>query len=312
MKVRILQNGRLTPAFEERLAVEFDLCPLWKKENPVEYLQVHGPEFVGLVTSGGVGADRQLIEALPSLRVIASRGVGYDKVDLGAARSRGIVVSNTPDVLTDCVADLAIGAMIAAARKICLADQFVRHGQWQNSKFPLTTRFSGKKLGIVGMGRIGKAVAQRAAGFAMDIRYHSRKQIFETISVYEYSLLRLAEWAEFLVVCTPGGPETESLISSDVLEALGPEGFLVNISRGSVVDEAAMIRALKHRRVAGAVLDVFLNEPHVPDELLDLDNVLLLPHIASSTRETFAGMEGLVMDNLRSFFKNGRLLTPVD
>jgi lactate dehydrogenase-like 2-hydroxyacid dehydrogenase len=293
------------------LAGEFDLHALWAEANPKEYLANHGTEFIGLVTSGGVGADKALIAALPSLQVIASRGVGYDKIDLDAARTHGVVVSNTPDVLTDCVADLALGAMISISRKICLADRFVRHGQWLNGKFPLTTRFSGKKLGVVGLGRIGKAIAKRAEGFAMHIRYHARKRVDGSEYDYENSLVRLTEWADFLVICTPGGDQTRHLISKDVLGALGENGFLVNISRGSVVDEEALVSALQNHAIAGAALDVFAKEPQVPAALFDLDNVLLLPHIASSTRETFAAMEGLVLENLRSFFKDGRLLTPV-
>jgi len=311
MRQRVLQNGRLTPAFEERLAVEFDLHALWGESNPGEYLADHGAEFVGLVTSGGVGADKELIAALPSLQVIASRGVGFDKIDLNAARAHGVVVSNTPDVLTDCVADLAIGSMISIARKLCLADRFVRQGHWRKGKFPLTTRFSGKKLGIVGLGRIGKAIAGRAEGFAMDIRYHARNQVHEAGYLFENSLLSLAEWADFLVVCTPGGPETRHLISKEVLAALGMKGFLINIARGSVVDEISLVKALLNRAIAGAVLDVFAAEPEVPAMLFDLDNVLLLPHIASSTSETFDAMEDLVLRNLRSFFSDGQLLTPV-
>jgi lactate dehydrogenase-like 2-hydroxyacid dehydrogenase len=311
MKKRVLQHGRLTPGFEAQLAAEFDLCPLWQQANPADYLAIHGKEFVGLVTSGVVGADAAMLDAMPALQVIANRGVGCDKIDLDAARRRGIVVSNTPGVLTDCVADLAIGALIAVARKLCVADRFVRQGEWLNRVFPLTTKVSGKKLGIVGMGRIGRAIAQRADGFAMEIRYHSRTELSDLPWSYEPLLPALARWADFLVVSAPGGPQTRHLISAEVIAALGPSSFLINVSRGSLVDESALTEALVAGQIAGAALDVFKKEPKVPERLLALENVVLLPHIASGTIETFAAMENLVLENLRSFFSCGRLLTPV-
>jgi len=311
MKHRILQNGRLTPEFEKQLAEEFDLHFLWKETDPAGFLARHGQEFVGLLTSGGVGADAALIEALPNLKVIASRGVGYEKIDVDRAKLKGVAVSNTPGVLTDCVADLAMGALIAVSRRLCAAGRFVRQGQWIKGKFPLSTRVSGKKLGIVGMGRIGRAIGERAGGFSMEVRYHSRTEKPELEYGFEPSLAGLARWADFLMVCAPGGPETRHLVSAEVLGAIGPSGYLINVARGSLVDEAALVKALVSGQLAGAALDVFENEPHVPVELMGLENVLLLPHIASSTVETFAAMEGLVLDNLRSFFRQGHLISPV-
>lgn len=312
MKPKILQNGRLTPALEFALAEEFDLQPLWREADPAAFLAAHGGEFAGLATSGRVGAAAELIEALPALKVIANFGVGYDNIDLDAAKRRAIAVSNTPDLSTDCVADTALGLLIDMVRGLSAADRFVRRGDWQGEALPpLATRVSGKRLGIVGLGRIGRAIAKRASGFDMTVRYHNRRPVPATGHGYEASLLDLARWADFLVVATAGGEETRGLVSAEVLEALGPEGFLVNIARGTVVDEQALVDALVNRRIAGAGLDVFGDEPKVPTALMSLDNVVLLPHIGSATHETRQAMSDLVLANLRSFFSDGRVLTPI-
>ena len=311
MKLAILQNGRLSPEFEAALAEEFAVHPLWRETDAATFLKQHGAQFVGLVTTAPVGAAAPLIDALPNLRVIASRGVGYETIDVERARSRGVQVSNTPGVLTDCVADLAFGALIASARNLCAADRFVRRGDWRRGRFPLATRVSGKRLGIVGLGAIGRTIAKRASGFDMEIRYHNRRRVADVPYRHEPSLLDLAHWADFLVVSCSGGAETRGLISAEVIAALGCDAYLVNISRGTVVDEPALVDALVNRRIAGAALDVYAREPDVPEELLHLDNAVLLPHISSSSRETFAAMEALVLANLRSFFAEGKLVTPV-
>ncbi|MGW8311936.1 MAG: 2-hydroxyacid dehydrogenase [Desulfuromonadales bacterium] len=311
MKYCVLQHGRLTPEGEARLAAEFDVCPLWQQDEPEAFLSRHGERFVGMVTTGVAGADRAMIESLPGLRVIASRGVGYEKIDLEAARRQKVAVSNTPGVLTDCVADLAIGALIAVVRRLCSANAFVRRNAWQKDRFPLTTRVHHKRLGIVGMGRIGSAIAQRAAGFDMEIRYYSRSVKPDLPYGFVPCLAELAAWADFLVVSAPGGPETRHLVSRETLDALGANGYLVNVARGSVVDEDALVEALTKERIAGAALDVYAHEPRVPDGLRCLDNVILLPHIASNTQETFRDMEDLVINNLHHFFTNGKLLTPI-
>lgn len=310
-KIALLQIGRLTDLAEARLREEYAVTSLWEQADRDSFLAREGARFKALVTAGGTKVSAALIAALPTLQVVSTRGVGTDHIDLAATQERGIVVSNTPDVLTDCVADLAFGALLAVVRRMLEADRFVRRGAWLNGRFPLTTRVSGKGLGIVGLGRIGLAIARRAGGFGMEVRYHSRSLNPERPAGYCSSLQQLAEWADFLVVCVPGGAETRRLVSAEVLKALGPKGYLVNISRGSVVDEAALIAALDAGSLAGAALDVFEHEPRVPDALLAQDKVLLLPHIASSTRETFADMENLLLDNLRSYFASGQLLTPV-
>ena len=306
MKHKVLQNARFTPTLEAALAREFDVAPLWNETDPGDFLARHGREFVGLATTGGVGVDARLIDALPALKVIASRGVGFEKIDVEAARRRGVAVSNTPGVLNDCVADLAFGALLALSRNLCAADRFVRRGDWQRGRYPMSTKVSGKRLGILGMGRIGRTVALRASGFQMEVRYHNPKPAADVPYAFEDSAVALARWADFLVLTVAGGPATRGLVSAEVIDALGPEGFLVNVSRGTVVDERALIDALLAGRLGGAALDVFADEPNVPDELLPLDNVVLLPHIASSTNETFAAMEDLVLANLKSWFEKAR------
>lgn len=301
----ILQNGRLLPWLEAQLAERFDVHPLWQEADPAAFLAEHGARFTGVATSARVGADAALMSALPNLAVISSFGVGHDTIDVAFARSRGVAVGYTPDVLTDCVADIAMGLLLDVARGLSAADRFTRRGDWLRGTPPLTVRASGKRLGILGLGRIGQAIARRAAGFDMAIRYHNRRPVEGSPHGYEASVAELARWADFLVVATAGGPQTRGLVSAEVLEALGPQGFLVNVARGSVVDEAALVRALQARRIAGAALDVFEDEPNVPPELFALDNVVLSPHMASATHETRRAMAELVLENLRAYYETG-------
>jgi lactate dehydrogenase-like 2-hydroxyacid dehydrogenase len=307
MKHKVLQYGRLMPSLEKQLADAFAWQRLADQSDPKAFLAAHGREFVGLATAGF--ADATLIEALPSLKVISSFGVGVDKIDLAAAAQRGIPVGNTPDVLNDCVADLAIGLMIDVARGIGASERYLRAGSWPRGAYPLQHRMSGKKLGIVGLGRIGHAIAKRALAFDMDIRYHNRRPVIDTSIAHEPSLVELARWCDFLLVIVPGGAATHHLVNEAVLDALGTKGYLINVARGSVVDEAALVRALKEQRIAGAGLDVFENEPNVPAELMTLDNVVLVPHIGSATVETRAAMAQRVFDNLKSYFDKGKLVS---
>jgi lactate dehydrogenase-like 2-hydroxyacid dehydrogenase len=307
MKHKVLQYGRLMPSLEKQLAEAFDWVRLVDQADPKAWLREHGREVVGLATAGF--ADAALIEALPSLKVISSFGVGVDKIDLDAAARRGIPVGNTPDVLNDCVADLAIGLMIDVARGIGASERYLRAGSWPKGAYPLQHRFSGKKLGILGLGRIGHAIAKRALAFEMDIRYHNRRPVTDTSIAHEPSLVELARWCDFLVVIVPGGAATHHLIDETVLNALGPKGYLINVARGSVVDEPALVRALQDKRIAGAALDVFENEPQVPAELMALDNVVLVPHIGSATVETRAAMAQRVFDNLQAFFGTGHVIS---
>jgi len=313
-KQRILQVGSFSgsPSANQRLAQQYDVFELWKYPDRKSALAEYGKDVTALVTSAGVGADAELIQALPKLKAICSWGVGYEKIDLEAAHSAGVLVSNTPDVLTDCVADLAWGLMIAGARRMSLGDRFVRAGRWgQHGNIPLGTRVSGKKLGIVGLGRIGDAIARRGIGFDMDVRYHNRTQRKDVSYGYEASLVDLATWADFLVVATVGGPETRHLINQEVIEAVGPKGIIINIARGPVIDERALTAALESGKLGCAALDVFEHEPKVPEALIDNDNTVLLPHIGSATYETRMEMENLMIENLESFFQTGQLVTPV-
>lgn len=295
----VLQVCPLLPSLEERLRTEFKIV-----DQP-------GDEVVAAITSSRFGVTNEQMAAMPSLRAIVHFGVGYDATDVDHARARGIAVSNTPDVLTDCVADLAVGGMIDVLRGLTAADRFVRRGDWQRGQFPLATKVTGRTVGILGLGRIGRAIAHRLTGFDARISYHSRHRVADVPYTYAASPAELAENVEVLIVATSGGQGTAGLVSADVLAALGPGGYLVNISRGSVVDEPALVTALTTGGIAGAALDVFADEPTVPEPLLGLDNVVLLPHIASATTETREAMGDLAFRNLRQFLTDGTLLTPV-
>ncbi|ODV43407.1 hydroxyacid dehydrogenase [Cupriavidus sp. UYMMa02A] len=305
VKHKLLQSARLPAALESRLAQAYDVHLLWAESDPLRFLEAQGHGFDTLVTTATVGASKDLICALPALRVISSFGVGLDKLDLETARRRGVAVGYTPDVLNECVADTAFALLMDVVRRVSEADRFVRRGEWRNGPFPLSTRVSGKRIGIVGMGRIGRVIAKRSLGFTMPVRYYSRRPALDVPYERMASLVALAEWADFLVVATAGGPEARHLINAGVLDALGQRGYLINIARGTVIDEVALVDALVSGRIAGAGLDVYENEPQVPEALLGLDNVVLLPHVASSTEETRKAMGDLVLDNLQSFFSRG-------
>lgn len=308
MKHSILNSGRLPDPLLRRLAETYDLHDLSAQADPAAFLAERGSRFTGLVTSAARGADAGLIAALPQLKVISSFGVGLDKLDLAAAAQRGIAVGYTPDVLNDCVADTAFGLVLDSMRTLSAADRFVRRGDWVAGRsLPLARKVSGSRLGIAGLGRIGQAIARRAGGFDMPVRYHSRRPVAGVPWGHEPDLCALAHWCDVLVVIVAGGAGTRHLINQQVLDALGPQGFLVNVSRGSVVDEQALVQALQQGRIAGAGLDVFENEPQVPSALWALDNVVLLPHIASATHETRQAMADLVASNLDSFFATGQL-----
>ncbi len=308
MKQRILQNGKQYPYLEQQLAAQYDVHLLANEADPKAYLAAHGGEFAGLVTSAGFGADAALIGALPNIRVISSFGVGFEKIDIAAARARGIPVGYTPDVLNDCVADTAFALVMDVARQFTASDRYLRRGDWvAKGSYPLATRVSGKKMGILGLGRIGRVIARRASGFDMEVRYHNRKPVEGVPYGYEDSLESLARWADFLVIAAAGGTQTQHMVSTDILAALGPKGFLVNIARGSVVDENALIEALETKAIAGAGLDVFEYEPKVPARLIACENAVLFPHLASGTFETRKAMADQVLDNLSGFFKTGQV-----
>ncbi len=304
---RVLQIGKMPlPQLDTDLAALYDVHVLASEADPARFLAAHGAEFEYLVTSAAMGLPASVVDALPKLRFVSSFGVGFDALDKAALLRRGARVGYTPGVLDDCVADLAFGLLMDALRSIAQADRFVRAGRWQAERFGITTQVSGKRLGIFGMGRIGSTVARRASGFDMQVGYHNRQPVAGSPYAYHASLLDLARWADFLVITAAGGDGTRHLVNADVLQALGPKGFLVNVARGSVVDETALVHALQHHVIAGAGLDVFEDEPRPQAALLQLDNVVLTPHMASGTHETRRAMADLVLENLRSFIDTGR------
>jgi hydroxypyruvate reductase len=306
----ILYAGRLPPALLERLGARFELLTLpADAAERAAFLAQHGGRVRGVATSAAVGIDAAVVAALPELQVISSFGVGLDKLPLALAAERGIAVGYTPDVLNDCVADLAFALLLDVARRVAESDRFVRRGDWLRGAFPLARKVSGAKLGIVGMGRIGRTIAQRSTGFEMDVRYHSRRPVADVAWAHEPELQALAAWADYLVVITAGGPETRHLIDARIIDALGPDGMLINVARGSVVDEAALIEALQQGRLGGAGLDVFADEPNVPAALLACERVVLTPHTASATQETRQAMADRVFDNLDTWFSRGRLIS---
>lgn len=271
----------------------------------------HAHDITLFVTTATEGVNESQLVALPQLRAVCSLGVGVDALDLDAAQRRGIAVSNTPDVLNDCVADLAVGLLIDAARGMSRADRAVRRGDWpRTGPGPLGTRVSGRRLGLLGMGRIGQTIAHRLSGFDMEIRYHARRPVEGLAHAHEPSLEALAGWCDFLVVACAGGDATRGLVSAPVLAALGPAGYLVNIARGSVIDEPALIAALQNGTLGGAALDVFADEPNVPAALMAMDNAVLLPHVGSATGQTRRAMGDLLIGNIDAFVRTGTLKTP--
>ncbi|MBB3104615.1 2-hydroxyacid dehydrogenase [Azomonas macrocytogenes] len=298
MKSNVLKIARLPDMLTERLYADYQVVE--GSESGTE-LGPAAADILVLVANGESRVSRELIGRLPALDVIVVFGVGYDGVDVAAAHERGIAVTHTPDVLTDDVADFAMTLMLGIARRVTLADRFVREGAWAHGSFPFTRKVSGARLGIVGLGRIGAAIARRAEGFDMQIAYCGRRP-HPVDYPYFASVRELAATVDFLVVSASGGADTRHLIDTAVLDALGPEGILINVGRGSVVDEAALAKALAEKRLLGAALDVFENEPHVHPGLLELDNVLLTPHMASATWATRRAMSDLVMANLQAYF----------
>lgn len=264
-----------------------------------------------VVTRSMVGADRGLMAALPKLELVAVFGVGTDAVDLAAARERGIRVTNTPDVLTADTADYGIALLLALARKIVAGDRYVREGRWLKGPLPNSTRVGGKRLGIVGLGRIGEAIAQRAAAFSLEVLYTGPRRKPDKPWTYVASLVELAQRVDFLILTCPASPQTVRIVDAQVLRALGPEGFLINIARASVVDHAALVVALQDGTIKGAALDVFDDEPNVPVALLKMENAIVEPHIASTTVETRAAIGDLVLANVHACFAGRELPTPV-
>lgn len=265
----------------------------------------------GIVTRGARRVDDALLARLPAVEIIANFGVGYDSVDAAAAAGRGIIVTNTPDVLNEEVADLTLGLLLATVREIPQSDRYVREGRWKTAPYPLGATLRDRSVGIVGMGRIGQAIARRIEAFGLPIAYHSRRPVADVSYRHYPDLVALARDVDTLILILPGGPQTKGIVGREVLEALGPEGILINVARGTVVDEPALVDALVNRTIRAAGLDVFAHEPHVPEALLGLDNVVLLPHVGSATHHTRGAMGQLVVDNVLAWFDGKPPLTPV-
>jgi lactate dehydrogenase-like 2-hydroxyacid dehydrogenase len=306
----VLAVSKLSPLYLKLLEAGSTLLDRLHETDPAAFAAA-APRIRAVAASGDSKVPGALIESLPALELISVMGVGYDGVDVATAKRRGVMVTHTPDVLNDDVADLAIGLMLCAARQLPQADRYVREGRWLKGPMPLARKMSGARLGIVGMGRIGQAIAKRASAFGMAIAYTARSAKAALPYRYLPDAAALAAESDFLVVITPGGAGTRKLIDARVLQALGPKGILVNVARGSVVDEAALIDALQKGAIAGAALDVFENEPHVPEALRTLDNVVVVPHIGSATVATRHAMAALAFDNLRAFFAGEKPPTPV-
>jgi lactate dehydrogenase-like 2-hydroxyacid dehydrogenase len=308
MTVEILQTSPLLASCEKALAERFTVHKLHEQSDQAAWLNQNGSR---IRAHAGAGVNADLIAALPNLEIIAGFGVGYDNIDTKAARARNIRVTNTPDVLNDAVAELTIGLMIALARRIPQGDQFVRQGKWLNSGFGLFSELTGKTVGILGLGRIGREIAARAQAMKMRVVYHGRSQQPNTPYIYYDSLEDMARASDWLVIIAPGGKGTEGIVSRPVLEALGPEGRLVNIARGTLIDEAAMVEMLQNGGLGGAALDVFAEEPSVPEALLALDNVVLSPHQGSATHQTRDAMGALLVANLEKHFAGEPLISAV-
>ncbi len=307
----VLTATKLSPLYMSLLQDRYEVLDRLHQSEPDTFKNA-APKIRAIAASGESRVDAELIDSLPALQVISVMGVGYDGVDVAAAKARGVMVTHTPDVLNDDVADLAIGLMLNTARQLPAADRYVRSGEWETKgAMPLARKMSGARLGLVGMGRIGQAIAHRALAFGMSVSYTARSKRAQLPYAFFADAVSLARESDFLVLITPGGAGTRKLVNAEVLAALGSKGILINVARGSVVDEAALIDALERGVIAGAGLDVFETEPKVPERLRAMPHVVLVPHIGSSTGQTRQAMADLAFANLKAHFAGEPLLTPV-
>lgn len=312
MPKTILALGAMLPAEMDDLEREFRVVRLWKETDPEETLQKVRQDVVAILSAfNGMPVTRKIIESLPNLELIAQYGAGVNNIDTEAARERSVALTSTPDTPMNDTADTAMGLILTVLRRFVEADMFVRVGKWSSGGFPLATSLSGKTVGIIGMGRIGQAIARRCRAFDMDVAYYGPRRKPEVEALYFDDLENMARHADILVCSCIGGPETNHLVTLPVLQALGPKGFLVNVARGSVVKMEDLLVALSNRDIAGAGLDVYENEPSVPDALISMDNVVLLPHIGGHTIETKTAMGRLVIENIRAYFNGQPLVTPL-
>ncbi len=308
-KPEILFVGSMPDWWVERMEKSIRLLHVAKAQDKDAFIKEHAPK--AKILMAGAPVDTALIEKLPNLKYICSMGAGYDKIDVGTAKKRGIVVSNTPHVTDGCVADMAMALLLAHGRHIVQGDKFARSGAWLKGGYPLVPRVWGRRMGILGLGRIGLAIAKRAAAFDMPIAYHNRRPRTDVPYWYYSSLLDMARDVDILMVATPGGEGTHHIVTAEVMKALGPKGLIVNIARGSIIDEPAMVKALKDGTLGGAALDVFEFEPKMPEELQKLENVVLMPHRGGGTYETWEDACDMVRDNIFAYLKTGKPLTPI-
>jgi lactate dehydrogenase-like 2-hydroxyacid dehydrogenase len=307
----VLMPAPMSDVVIEGCDAHFELLRLWEQDDADAFLAARGPEVLAVATGGHRPLDAALMDRLPNLQIIANFGVGYDSVDVQAANSRGIVVTNTPGVLDKEVADTALGLLLMTVRELGRAERYLRAGRWADGPYPLTpTTVEGRRLGILGLGRIGAEIARRAEAFDMSVGYHNRHRK-DAPHRYYPSLVEMAEDVDTLVAVVPGGASTRHLIDAEILRALGSDGILINVGRGSVVDQTALVHALRTGTILGAGLDVYEDEPHVPQELIELENAVLLPHVGSASAPTRRAMGRLTVDNLVAWFETGRALTPV-
>lgn len=311
MKNDLLFTGKGHAGTQALLESEFTVHKIYEAPDRESFLRNLREKVRGIASFGHMPVDGKLMDALPKLEIIANFGVGVDQISLDDAKKRGIIVTNTPDVLNECVADTAIALTLNTLRELPQCESYLRAGQWvEKGPYPLTTSLGGKVMGILGLGRIGEAVAKRAMACGMTIRYHNRNRK-DVPYPYDADPVTLAKNSDVLMIVTPGGAETKNLVNSAVLDALGPHGYLVNVARGSVVDEPVLLRYLQEKKIAGAGLDVFADEPRVPAGFFKLDNAVLFPHVASATIETRKAMGDLQIENLRRHFGGKPVLTRV-
>jgi len=306
----IVLIGPLLDTVAHTLDDQYRVHRYFQSDHPEQMLADVADRVRAVVTDGGRGVEASILEQLPNCKIVSVFGVGVDAVDIEYCRSAGIAVTNTPDVLSDDVADLAVALMLAVSRNLVNADQYVRSGRWQaEGAMPLTHRMSGKRAGILGMGSIGLRLCKRLEAFDMDVAYCNRRRRSDVQTRYVATLEELASESDYLIIAASASADTEKMVNRKILETLGSEGILINISRGSLVDEPALIDALRNNTIKAAGLDVFEDEPNVPDALVQLDNVVLQPHQASATHETRKAMGKVVADNLDRFFSGRPLLT---
>lgn len=312
MPMTVLMPRPLSPYLIETLERSTRLIKLWEATDPDARLAEVAGDVRAIAAGGHAIIDAALMQRLPKLEIVANFGVGYDAVDAAWAGQHGIVVTHTPNVLNEEVADTTLALMLNAVRQLPAAERYVRAGHWkQKGPFPLSGSLRGATVGIIGLGRIGKAIAHRCEAFGLKIAYFGRSAQPDVPYAFFPTAVALAEASDILVVIAPGGAGTRHLVDAAVLKALGPPGILINVARGSLVDEDALIAALKDGTIAGAGLDVFAEEPHVPQALIDMDHVVLLPHVGSASRHTRRAMDQLVIDNLLSWEAGKGPLTPV-